>query len=243
VAIFSGCVEDFVYPEQLEAGVRVLARQPVALDFPMDQTCCGLPLQMMGEKDAARTVAIQNIEAFEQGNDDFILTLCASCASHLKNAYPDLFVDDPAMADRARAFAARVVTFSQFVQNVLGIDDALFNGSGRRTTYHAPCHLCRGLGEHDAPRALIRKAGLEFVPSLEEETCCGFGGTYSGKFPQISSQILNRKLDDIRTTGAELLVTECPGCVMQLRGGALKRGDRIEVLHIAEALAGNLRNP
>ena len=71
VAIFSGCVEDFVYPEQLEAGVRVLARQPVALDFPMDQTCCGLPLQMMGEKDAARTVAIQNIEAFEQGNDDY----------------------------------------------------------------------------------------------------------------------------------------------------------------------------
>lgn len=240
VAIFSGCVEDFVYPEQLEAGVAVLARQPVALDFPMDQTCCGLPLQMMGEKDAARTVAIQNIEAFEQGNDDYILTLCASCASHLKNAYPEIFADDPQMEKRARAFAARVITFSQFVQNVLQIDDASFNGSGRRTTYHAPCHLCRGMGEHDAPQALIRKAGFEFVASPEEETCCGFGGTYSGKFPQISSRILNRKLDDIRATGAELLVTECPGCVMQLRGGALKRGDRIDVLHIAEALAGNL---
>lgn len=240
VALFSGCVEDFVYPEQLEAGVEVLARQPVRLDFPIDQTCCGLPLQMMGEKEAARTVAIQNIEAFEGGGYDYILTLCASCASHLKHAYPDLFADDPDMADRAKGFAAKVITFSQFVQNILSIDSALFNGSGRRTTYHAPCHLCRGMGEHEAPKDLIRKAGFEFVPALEEETCCGFGGTYSGKFPQISSRILDCKLDDIMSTGAELLVTECPGCVMQLRGGALKRGDGIDVLHIAEALAGNL---
>ena len=107
-------------------------------------------------------------------------------------------------------------------------------------TYHAPCHLCRGLGEREAPRALLRDAGFDFKPAAEEETCCGFGGTYSGKFPEISSQILTRKLDDFEATGADLLVTECPGCVMQLRGGALKRGDRIEVLHIAEALAGSL---
>ena len=240
VALFSGCVEDFVYPEQLEAGVQVLSRLPVALDFPMHQTCCGLPLQMMGEKEAARMVAIQNIEAFEQQDCDYIVTLCASCASHLKNAFPEILRDEPAMAERARQFAAKVITFSQFVQNVVDINPALFNGSGRSTTYHAPCHLCRGLGEHQAPQALIRKAGFEYVQAQEEETCCGFGGTYSGKFPQISAQILARKLDDIKTTGADLLVTECPGCVMQLRGGALKRGDRITVSHIAEALAKNM---
>ncbi len=242
VALFSGCVEDFVYPEQLEAGVKVLGDQPVDLAFPMDQTCCGLPLQMMGEKDAAKAVAIQNIAAFEQGDYSYILTLCASCASHLKNAVPELFADDPVWTDRARAFSDKVITFSQFVQNVLQIDPALFKGAGQRTTYHAPCHLCRGMGEHDAPKALIRKAGITFIPAAEEETCCGFGGTYSGKFPEISSQILTRKLDDFEATGADLLVTECPGCVMQLRGGALKRGDRISVFHIAEALAEHLKN-
>jgi iron-sulfur cluster protein len=242
VALFSGCVQDFVYPEQLEAGVKVLGDQSVDLAFPMDQTCCGLPLQMMGEKDAARAVAIQNIAAFEQGDYDYILTLCASCASHLKNAVPELFADDPVWTGRARAFADKVITFSQFVQSVLQIDPALFKGAGQRTTYHAPCHLCRGMGEHDAPKALIRKAGLTFIPAAEEETCCGFGGTYSGKFPEISSQILTRKLDDFEATGADLLVTECPGCVMQLRGGALKRGDRISVFHIAEALADHLKN-
>jgi iron-sulfur cluster protein len=243
VALFSGCVEDFVYPEQLEAGVNVLSRLPVALDFPMHQTCCGLPLQMMGEKGAARKVAIQNIEAFEQQYCDYILTLCASCASHLKHALPEILVDDSNMAERARRFAAKVITFSQFIQNVLDIDPALFKGDGRRVTYHAPCHLCRGMGERRAPRALIRKAGLTFAPALEEETCCGFGGTYSGKFPEISARILARKLDDIEATGADLLVTECPGCVMQLRGGVVKRGDRVEVLHIAEALAGSLLKP
>ncbi|MGA6926350.1 MAG: L-lactate dehydrogenase (quinone) large subunit LdhH [Desulfosarcina sp.] len=243
LGLFSGCVQDFVYPEQLEAGVTVLAGHPVALDFPMGQSCCGLPVQMMGEKEATRQVAIQNIQAFEKGNYDYILTLCASCASHLKHAYPAILADDPDWAASARAFAARVITFSQFTRHLLNLDAAAFNGEGRRTTYHAPCHLCRGMGEHEAPRALIREAGLEFVPAAEEETCCGFGGTYSSKFPQISSQILNRKLDDIKATGADLLVTECPGCVMQLRGGALKRGDRITVLHIAEALAENLVKP
>jgi Fe-S oxidoreductase len=96
------------------------------------------------------------------------------------------------------------------------------------------------MGEHDAPKALIRKAGLEFVPASEEETCCGFGGTYSGKFPEISSQILKRKLDDVRATGADLLVTECPGCVMQLRGGAERAGHRLAVRHIAEVLCDRL---
>ena len=95
------------------------------------------------------------------------------------------------------------------------------------------------MGERQAPHELIAKGGYTFVPAAEEETCCGFGGTYSSKFPTISAQILSRKLDDARSTGADLLVTECPGCVMQLRGGAMKRQDPIEVLHLAEALGRN----
>ena len=129
--------------------------------------------------------------------------------------------------------------FSVFLDDILNVEDTSFHRSGTRTTYHAPCHLCRALEVRKAPHSLIEKAGFEFCPAEEEETCCGFGGTYSSKFPNISAQILARKLDDFKKTGAELLVTECPGCLMQLKGGVKKRGDHIDVLHIAEALEKN----
>jgi iron-sulfur cluster protein len=241
VALFAGCVQDFVYPEQLEAAVTILGRRAVALGFPEGQSCCGLPVQMMGEKAAARSVARQNIEAFEQAGGDYIVTLCASCASHLKHGYLQILTDDPRWASAARRFADKVLSFSQFAHRVLGLEAALFRDSGPTTTYHAPCHLCRGIEEREAPQALIRSAGLEFRPAVEEETCCGFGGTYSSKFPQISSQILARKLTDIRATEAQWLVTECPGCIMQLRGGVVRQGAAVEVKHIAEALAARLR--
>jgi Fe-S oxidoreductase len=124
---------------------------------------------------------------------------------------------------------------------VLGMDESLFTSVGTRTTYHAPCHLCRGLGVKEAPRELIRKSGYIFRPATEEETCCGFGGTYSANFPSISAEILAKKLEDIRSTGAELLVTECPGCILQLRGGASKRGMDLKVEHLAEAMRRNLK--
>jgi Fe-S oxidoreductase len=237
VALFSGCVQDFVYPEQLEAAVELLAGQQVALAFPPEQSCCGLPVQMMGEKAAAREVAQQNIAAVDHRRFDYIVTLCASCASHLKHGYTRALADVPHLAAEAQAFAEKVLTFTQFAHRVLKLKEDAFASSGRPVTYHAPCHLCRGLDEREAPRALLDEAGFEFAPAAEEETCCGFGGTYSGKFPQISAQILKRKLDDVMATGADLLVTECPGCVMQLRGGATRAGLRLEVRHIAEALS------
>ena len=237
VALFTGCLQDFVYPEQLEAAVGLLADRNVAVEFPEDQSCCGLPVEMMGEKQAAIDVARQNILAMHHDQVDAIVTLCASCANHLKNGYLKIFEDDPAMAPKARSFAEKVQPFSVFCNEILATDSDSPPSGGRKCTYHAPCHLCRGLGVRQAPHELIAKAGLEFVPAEEEETCCGFGGTYSSKFPQISAQILSRKLDDAQQTGADILVTECPGCIMQLRGGARKRGDQLEVMHLAEALA------
>lgn len=242
VALFSGCVQDFVYPEQLTGAVKLMADRQVALTFPMDQSCCGLPVLMMGEKDAARAVAEQNISAVGAGSVDYIVTLCASCASHLKHNYPRLLAGSPLLADRAARFAEKVIAFSTFMNDVLELPSDDFIGKAEKMTYHAPCHLCRGMGVRQAPKDLIQKAGYNFIPAAEEETCCGFGGTYSSKFPAVSSQILARKLDDVQDTGADFLVTECPGCVMQLRGGFQKRGSRIEVLHLAEALARNRRN-
>jgi len=236
VALFSGCVQDFVYPEQLEAAIKLLAEWNIALEFPMDQSCCGLPVAMMGEKEAAVDVARQNVKAFNSLAVDYILTLCASCASHLKHAYPGLLASDAGSSGAATTFASKVVPFSSFLE---AIDAPIRKASAtqEKVTFHSPCHLCRGMGVTAAPQRIIKKAGFEFVPADEEQTCCGFGGTYSSKFPEISAQILNKKLDDVCRTGADQLVTECPGCVMQLRGGAKKRNDPYVVLHLSELLA------
>lgn len=242
VALFAGCVQDFVYPEQLEAAVRLMAAQKVALDFPMQQTCCGLPVAMMAEKEAARDVARQNVLAMKLDGLDHIVTLCASCASHLKHGSPRMLAGDLQLGSRVTDFADKVVPFSVFMQDVLNVSPELFKTLGQKVTYHAPCHLCRGLGVVQPPRQLIRTSGATFLPAEEEQTCCGFGGTYSSKFPEISAQILNKKLDDVVRTGADLLVTECPGCVMQLRGGAKQRQETFEVIHLAELMARNKKS-
>ncbi len=238
VALFSGCVQDFVYPEQLMAAVKLMAGQNIALDLPMNQSCCGLPVEMMAEKEAAADVARQNVEAFNCVPCDYIVTLCASCASHLKRAYPRLLAADARFGSMISDFAAKVLPFSVFMEGLGGLTDA-FHPCSEKVTYHAPCHLCRGLGVTEAPRRLIQKAGYTYLPAEEEQTCCGFGGTYSSKFPEISAQILNKKLDDFNRSGAGIVTTECPGCVMQLRGGYEARQDGLEVVHLAELMMRN----
>jgi Fe-S oxidoreductase len=203
----------------------------------MQQTCCGLPVAMMAEKEAARDVARQNVMAMNLENIDHVVTLCASCASHLKHGYPRMLAEDPELGSRVTEFADKVVPFTVFMQDILKVSSDLFQASKQKVTYHAPCHLCRGLNVVRQPHELIRKSGGNFVPAEEEQTCCGFGGTYSSKFPEISARILNRKLDDVAQTGADILVTECPGCVMQLRGGAKRRQEAFDVIHLAELLA------
>jgi iron-sulfur cluster protein len=238
IALFSGCVQDFVYPEHLEAAVALFDEHRVAVRFPMEQTCCGLPVQMMGEPDAARQVAAQNVLAMKADDVDYVVTLCASCASHLKNSYPDILARHASLALKARRLAEKVLPFSSFCNDVLNVPADPAPSSRGKMTYHAPCHLCRGLGVRQAPHDLIEKSGYDFVPAAEEETCCGFGGTYSTKFPAISSEILNKKLDDAAATGARHLVTECPGCLMQLRGGAKRRNMDLTVHHLSEILRG-----
>jgi len=124
--------------------------------------------------------------------------------------------------------------------NVLNVSSEEFKGIHKKVAYHSPCHLCRGLQVIEEPRKLIELAGYEYVRSKDEDVCCGFGGSYSVDFPEISSEILNKKLDNIEDTDAQLLVTDCPGCVLQLRGVMDKRGGRIEVKHISEAVAEQL---
>ena len=245
VALFSGCVQDFVYPEQLEAGLKAMEGLGVQVEFPPGQSCCGLPAQMMGERAAARQVALQNMTALGAERCDWIVTLCASCASHLTHGYPKLFADSPEEKRRAEAFSARVISFSRFLGEVVKIGPERFGPPcGVRTTYHAPCHLCRGLDEHLAPKALISTAGMDFTPAAEEETCCGFGGTYSSKFPKISAEILATKLADARKTGAELLFHRVAGPLAQLLVVGLALGlegdGDLDRFHVVGARFGRL---
>ena len=131
--------------------------------------------------------------------------------------------------------------FSAFMTDVLGVTADKFRQTQERATMHAPCHLCRGMGVVEQPRKLLALGGYEYAPADQEQVCCGFGGTYSAKFPGVSEQILKNKLTDAGRTGAEVLVTECPGCIMQLRGGAETNKSGFAVRHIAEVLADHLK--
>ena len=236
VGLFSGCVQDFVYPEQMVAAVELFQDHDVAMVFPMEQSCCGLPVQMMGDKKVSREVALQNLKAFIGEDVDYIVTLCASCASHLKHTYPILLEDNPKLAEQLGDFCDKVIDLSSFVHDVLKVTPEDFDGDGKKVTFHSPCHLCRGLGVHDAPGNLMTTAGMDYIEAPESEVCCGFGGTYSAKFPELSAQLLDNKLNNIEDTGADLLLTDCPGCIMQLRGGLKKRDSNMEVKHTVEAL-------
>ena len=234
VALFSGCVQDFVYPEQLEAFVKVMKHHNVQVDFPEEQNCCGLPMFMMNQNDVAKEMAEYNIKAMNADSYDAIITLCASCTSHFKNGYHTIFGDD------AKSFIEKITDFSSFMVDKLGVTSELLNKSDEKVTFHSPCHQCRGIGVVEQPRALIDMAA-EYVPCAEEQVCCGFGGSYSAKFPEISSQILANKVRNIKETGASRLVTDCPGCIIQIRGGVHKAGLNVKVSHIAELLAENLK--
>jgi Fe-S oxidoreductase len=152
-----------------------------------------------------------------------------------------MFKSDPDAPENLKQFTDKIIDFSSFMANVLDISAEEFKAAPEKVAYHSPCHLCRGLHVTEEPRRLIEIAGYEYVPSKDEDVCCGFGGSYSVDFPEISAEILKKKLDNVEDTDARLLVTDCPGCVIQLRGGMDKRENKIQVKHIAEVLAEALK--
>ena len=207
IALFAGCAVDFIYPEQAAALLKVLQKYDVQVEFPMDQTCCGLPALMSAEEETAKEVALQNLKAVMPEKYDYILTLCASCGSHLKHNYPKIFKDASLRPENLKAFTDKIIDFSSFVVNVLKASSEDFKVIGEKVAYHSPCHLCRGMQVTNEPRKLIEIAGYQYVPSKDEDVCCGFGGSYSVDFPEISAEILKKKLYDVQATDARLLVS------------------------------------
>lgn len=233
VALMITCLADVFYPEVGERIVRLLRRLGVTVTLPPGQTCCGLPLFNSGYHAEAAAVARRTVELFDGA--EAVVVPSGSCAWMVKHEYPGLLKEEPA-ATAARRLAERTYEFSQYLVRGLGRTEFETETTGR-VAYHDSCHLLRGLHESQAPRALL--AGLRGVDVVDlpgSDECCGFGGSFSVRLPEVSTAILDRKLASVEASGATCVVACDAGCLMQMRGGLGRRGSPVRALHLAELL-------
>jgi L-lactate dehydrogenase complex protein LldE len=227
---------DQMYPEVGVAAASVLEKLGLDVDVPPSQTCCGQPAYNSGFRSEARAIAERFLDVFEGDPGRPIVVPSGSCGAMVRNLYLELFHDDPRMLERARAVSRRLYEFSEFIVDRLGRSDlgGALEGSA---VYHECCHLMRELHVDRQPKALLKNIrGLELRPLEKAEVCCGFGGTFAIKFPEISTAIMEEKLRNVAASKAEMLVAGDVGCLMHLDGGMRKRGIQVRALHIAQVL-------
>jgi Fe-S oxidoreductase len=244
-ALYAGCLIDFAYPKVGEAVVKTLNAAGVEVVFPEGQTCCGAPARYAGAFDVAARNARDNVEALEAANATWIVSACPTCTVALKDELAQTLraEGEPGWAERAEALARKVRDFSSLVDELVRAGRIALTPAapgGAAVTYHDSCHQKRKLGATEAPRRLLRGAGLPVVEMAESDACCGMGGSYSLKFPEVSKPILARKLENVRMTGVDTVATDCPGCAMQLGGGFDRAGDTVRARHVAELIADRL---
>ena len=232
------CLGDALYPRVGVAAVQVLRDLGVAVDFPAGQTCCGQPAYNSGFRDSARSTARAFLRAFAASEN--VVSVSGSCAAMVRDGFPDLFAGEPEEAD-ATALAARTYEFSEFLVDVLGIEELPVTWRGTATLHHS-CHTRRLLGVVEQPERLLGMIdGLEYLPLPGAEQCCGFGGTFAVKMPHISTAMVDEKVDHILETGADVVVGLDASCLMNIEGRLRRRGSRLEVRHLAEVLAAGWR--
>ncbi|WDM24369.1 (Fe-S)-binding protein [Paenibacillus polymyxa] len=233
VSLFITCLSDAIYPKVGEAMARLLARYGVQLDFPKVQTCCGQPSYNSGYWDETRVAAKTILKAFN--DSDFVVSPSGSCI-YMIHHYPELFKDEPEWLDSARRLEQKTYEFTQFMVQVLGVTDV--GASFPHTvTYHPSCHGTRLLGVKEEPMKLLGSVkGLQLVPLPFAEDCCGFGGTFAVKMPNISGAMVTEKVDHIRETEAEVLVGLDMACLMNIAGNLRYREEPVRVMHLAELL-------
>jgi L-lactate dehydrogenase complex protein LldE len=247
VQLFMTCIIDTFYPDIGKAVLRVLERAGIQVAIPKNQTCCGQPAFNAGMRSQAREMAIQTIRVFEAAPGSVVVP-SGSCAAMIRHSYLELFAEDETWLPRARALAERTYELTEYLVDVLGVTDvgAQFHGP---VTYHSSCHLLRELGVDRQPKALlgavIEKEGSQSEKPVPMQTitlphadeCCGFGGVFSVEHPHISAAMLERKMANIESTGAQTVVVCDAGCLMHIAGGLHRKGKKVKVAHIAEILA------
>lgn len=231
VYYFGTCLIDLCYPRAGMAGIELLQREGLQVIFPPGQSCCGQPAYNSGFPDEAKAVARHQLIAFPR--DYPIVVPSGSCAGMLKHHYPRIFAEDPD-ADRARHFANRVFELTEFLARVLNVqlED---RGEPITVTWHSSCHALREMGVTEDSKSLIRQLkNVRLVELQRERECCGFGGTFSVKQPAISAAMVRDKVEDIRQTGASLLLAGDCGCLMNIGGALEYQKLPIPTQHIAE---------
>ena len=245
VAFYSGCLIDFCYPEMGESLVKILNKASIEVIFPDSQTCCGAPARYNGAYEVAAQNARDNIKALLETDVSYVVSACPTCTVALKQDFIDTFksVGVTDAMEAARQLSAKTIDFSTLVKKLVEAGRLTFKEGEElgKITYHDSCHLKRTLKASDEPRELLKQAGHELAEMYECDTCCGMAGSYSLKLPQLSAPILERKLKHIKATGASKVVMDCPGCVMQIRGGLDKDGAPIRAEHTVERLADRFK--
>ncbi|HZM90592.1 MAG TPA: (Fe-S)-binding protein [Blastocatellia bacterium] len=235
VSLFITCLVDQFFPDVGMSVVSVLRKLGVEVDFPAEQTCCGQPAFNSGFTSDARELAKRFIGIFE--NSDYVVAPSGSCTSMVKVFYPELFKDDPEWLKRAESLASRTYEFTEFLVNVLKVEDVGSSYHGK-VALHQSCHLLRELNVRSEPQCLLRSVkGIEVVELERAETCCGFGGLFSVKYPHISGSILQDKIDSVEKSGADVVVASDVGCLMHIAGGLSRQSSAATTMHIAELLA------
>jgi glycolate oxidase iron-sulfur subunit len=234
LAYFVGCGFNFVLPQVSDATLDMLAHVGTRTRIA-DNCCCGLPAFSYGDLDGARAAAAKNMDVLEKLDGETIVTDCGSCASFLKS-YPELFENDPHMMARAERVAARVKGFSEFIHERLGSGGPP-KSMKATVTYHDPCHMSRYQNIVSEPRKILSKlGGITYKELPEADRCCGAAGSYNIMHYDKSMRVLDRKMEALKRVGADILTTECPGCLIQLDYGVRRSGLHVRVLHMSQLL-------
>ena len=241
VGLFVTCLVDIFRPSVGFAAVKLLEDAGCTVEVPDVQTCCGQPAYNSGDRKTAKEIAEQTIRAFEPY--EYVVAPSGSCAGMLKKHYPTLFGEGTGVQSRAIALADKTHELVSFLTDVLDVKgvEAQF---GRRVTYHDSCSGLRELKVHKQPRKLLSSvAGLELREMSDANVCCGFGGTFCVKYPDISNDMLSKKMANIEASGADVLLAGDLGCLMNMAGKLKRSGSKVEVRHVAEVLAGETMLP
>ncbi|WP_353211586.1 (Fe-S)-binding protein [Rhodovarius sp.] len=237
VALFVTCLVDTWRPSVGFAAIKLLEDAGCTVEVPMAQTCCGQPAYNSGDRANAQAIARQVIGAFR--GFDYVVAPSGSCAAMISHHYPALFEEtDPTALGEARELAGRTHELTAFLHDVLGVK-SIAGQLSATVAYHDSCSGLRELGVRAQPRALLSGiTGLSVQELAEPDLCCGFGGTFCVKYPEISTRMVSDKVADITATGATTLLAGDMGCLMNMAGRLSREGSAINVRHVAEVLAG-----
>lgn len=236
VALFVTCLVDLHRPTVGFAAIRLLEEAGCQVEVPHLQTCCGQPAYNSGDRATTRDLAVAFVNAFS--GYDYVVVPSGSCGGMLRHHVAHLFDDDPNLRAKADAVASRTHELVSFLTDVMGVDSLRARHTGGPVTYHDSCSGLRELGVKQQPRKLLNAIGATVVEMAEPEICCGFGGTFCVKYPEISVRMVSDKTRDIASTGATTVLAGDMGCLLNIAGRLHREGHRIHTRHVAELLAG-----